>query len=101
LIAVSCVCVCDLEKQKVATTERRPVWFVYSGMGSQWAGMGRDLMRMERFRRSIQRCSEALKPVGYDLMKTLTEADEETFKTPLNSFVCMCAIQVSAGAVCG
>lgn len=33
----------------------RPLWFVYSGMGSQWATMGADLMRIPTFSAAIQK----------------------------------------------
>lgn len=32
-----------------------PVWFLYSGMGSQWPGMGVELMKIPRFAASIDR----------------------------------------------
>jgi len=38
--------------------EERPIWFVYAGMGSQWASMAKDLMQLEVFRNSIQHCAE-------------------------------------------
>lgn len=34
---------------------KHPLWFVYSGMGSQWAGMGTQLMRIPIFAAAIQR----------------------------------------------
>lgn len=34
---------------------KRPLWFVYSGMGSQWAGMGAQLMRIPIFAAAIER----------------------------------------------
>lgn len=34
---------------------RRPLWFVYSGMGSQWPGMGEQLMRIPIFAAAIER----------------------------------------------
>lgn len=34
---------------------KRPVWFVYSGMGSQWAGMASELMRVPIFAAAIQK----------------------------------------------
>lgn len=33
----------------------RPVWFVYSGMGSQWATMGAALMKIPIFAAAIQK----------------------------------------------
>lgn len=35
--------------------EPRPIWFVYSGMGSQWPGMGADLMKIPIFAQSVER----------------------------------------------
>lgn len=37
---------------------QRPLWFVYSGMGSQWAGMGIDLMCIPMFAAAIERYLE-------------------------------------------
>lgn len=34
---------------------RRPLWFVYSGMGSQWIGMGEQLMCIPIFAAAIER----------------------------------------------
>lgn len=35
--------------------EKPPLWFVFSGMGSQWPGMGADLMRIPTFAAAIER----------------------------------------------
>lgn len=34
---------------------KQPLWFVYSGMGSQWVGMGTQLMTIPVFAASIAR----------------------------------------------
>ncbi len=41
-----------------ADASRRPVVFVYSGMGSEWAGMGQELMRIHCFRDAMNECAE-------------------------------------------
>ena len=64
-------------------------------MGSQWASMAKDLMHLEVFRNSINRCADALRPEGVDLVKILTESDESTFDHILNSFVSIAAVQVA------
>lgn len=43
------------EKNDYYADIKRPVWFVYSGMGSQWATMGAELMRIPIFAASIER----------------------------------------------
>lgn len=44
-----------VEKCEYSDVARRPLWFVYSGMGSQWTGMGAKLMRIPAFAASIER----------------------------------------------
>lgn len=75
--------------------EKRPVWYIYSGMGSQWASMAKDLMQLDVFRNSIHRCAEALKPEGLDLIDILTKSDEARFDNILYSFVSIAAVQVA------
>ncbi|XP_031618486.1 fatty acid synthase-like [Contarinia nasturtii] len=74
---------------------RRPIWYIYSGIGSQWAGMANDLMHLEVFRNTINRCANALRPEGVDLVKILTESDESTFDNIVNTFVSITVIQVA------
>ncbi|GBP51796.1 Fatty acid synthase [Eumeta japonica] len=73
---------------------RRPVWFVYSGMGSQWAGMGAQLMRIPIFARAIEKCRRVLEPEGVDLIKILVEPDKAIYDNILNSFVGIAAVQI-------
>ncbi|EDX03567.1 GD23205 [Drosophila simulans] len=75
--------------------EERPIWFVYAGMGSQWASMAKDLMQLEVFRNSIQHCAEVLAQVDFDLIDVLTRSTERTFDNMLYSFVSVSAVQVA------
>lgn len=75
--------------------DKRPIWYVYSGMGSQWASMAKDLMQLEVFSNSINRCADALRPEGLDLIEILTKSTEQTFDNILNSFVSIAAVQVA------
>lgn len=63
-------------------------------MGSQWNGMGRELMQYEVFRDVVLKCSEALKPFGLSVYQMIMEGTEETYKDTLVSFVCIATIQV-------
>uniref|UniRef100_A0A1L8DZ80 Fatty acid synthase n=1 Tax=Nyssomyia neivai TaxID=330878 RepID=A0A1L8DZ80_9DIPT len=73
---------------------KRPVWFVYSGMGSQWAHMAKELMQIDIFSKSIHRCAEALRPEGIDLVDVVTKLDESRFDI-LYSFVSIATLQVA------
>ncbi|CAH0760904.1 unnamed protein product [Diatraea saccharalis] len=75
--------------------EPRPVWFVFSGMGSQWAGMARTLMHLPVFAQSIERSAATLRKQGVDLIHVLTEAPETTFEDVINSFVSITSVQVA------
>ncbi|KAG6462008.1 hypothetical protein O3G_MSEX013000 [Manduca sexta] len=76
-------------------SEPRPVWFVFSGMGSQWPGMARTLMRLPVFAASIRRSAAALKPHGIDLVHALTDAPDTAFDDVVTSFVSIAAVQVA------
>ncbi len=56
---------------------RRKVVFVFPGQGSQWFGMGRQLLEQEpAFREALERCDDAVqKHVGWSLLEELA-ADE-------------------------
>jgi len=81
--------------QKVtSSTERRPVWFIYSGMGTQWAGMGREMMRFGQFRRTIRKCSAVLEPFHVNLQELILNGSTEHFENTLNCFIVITSIQV-------
>lgn len=84
------------ETSQINASEKRPVWFVFSGMGSQWAGMGKALLCIEPFKRSLQRCADALKPEGVDLMDVILHSTAESFNENIvYCFISIAAIQVA------
>ncbi|XP_059765124.1 fatty acid synthase [Balaenoptera ricei] len=74
---------------------KRPLWFICSGMGAQWRGMGLSLMRLDSFRDSILRSDEAVKPLGLQVSDLLLSTDEATFDDTVQSFVSLTAIQIA------
>uniref|UniRef100_A0A4W2HXW4 Fatty acid synthase n=1 Tax=Bos indicus x Bos taurus TaxID=30522 RepID=A0A4W2HXW4_BOBOX len=74
---------------------KRPLWFICSGMGTQWRGMGLSLMRLSRFRDSILRSDEAVKPLGLQVSQLLLSTDEAIFDDMVISFVSLTAIQIA------
>lgn len=75
--------------------EKRPIWFIYSGMGSQWASMAKEMMAVGTFRQGIYKCANVLAGEGIDLIDILTKSDESKFDNILNSFVSIAAVQVA------
>ncbi len=73
-----------LDAQRVLTgmvgDKTRPVVFMFSGQGSQYVNMGRDLYQSEPlFREQVERCCEMLQPhLGLDLRTVLYPQDELT-----------------------
>ncbi|XP_008574493.1 PREDICTED: fatty acid synthase [Galeopterus variegatus] len=82
------------EVQQVTPSER-PLWFICSGMGTQWRGMGTSLMRLGNFRNSILRTDKALKPFGLQVSELLLSTDENTFDDIVHAFVSLTAIQIA------
>ncbi|KAF8774577.1 Fatty acid synthase like protein [Argiope bruennichi] len=76
---------------------KRQVWFIMTGMGCQWPGMGLELMKIDVFARSINKSAEILKPYGIDLFEIL-RPDRNYFHTDRKitaSFVAILSIQIA------
>ena len=78
--------------QKVSS-EKKPVWFVFSGMGSQWSGMGKKMMQIEVFRNSVLRSDAILKQHGVHLQDMILNG-EDLSEDVMKSFVGITSIQV-------
>lgn len=63
-------------------------------MGSQWTGMGRDLLALPTFKDSIEKSANTLSTLGLDLYAIFNSNDKTVFDNVLNSFVGIAAIQV-------
>lgn len=74
---------------------KRPIVFVFSGMGSQWVEMGTDLMNLPIFREGIEKCQVALQPHGLNVIDIITSKDPHTYDNILHSFVGIAAIQIA------
>ncbi|KAF7281302.1 hypothetical protein GWI33_004884 [Rhynchophorus ferrugineus] len=74
---------------------KRSVWFVYSGMGSQWNGMVSDLMEIPVFAAAINKCHDILLTKGVNLLEIISSSDKTVFDNILNSFVGIAAMQIA------
>lgn len=77
-----------------APFEKRPLWFVFTGMGCQWNGMARQMMQFDVFADSIRRSHELLVPFGIDLIDLIT-SDNANNQTMVSPFVSIAAVQVA------
>jgi fatty acid synthase len=73
---------------------KRPVWFVFTGMGSQWPGMGKSLLKLPIFATAIEKFHRVLEPHGVDLMNIITSDNPKTYFNFLNCFLGIAACQV-------
>ncbi|WAR04779.1 FAS-like protein [Mya arenaria] len=75
-------------------SKKKDVWLIFTGMGCQWSGMGKQLVGIDVVFESLKTSDEILKKEGFSLIETLT--DENTaIDTPTKSFVCILAIQIA------
>ncbi|KAJ8030667.1 Fatty acid synthase [Holothuria leucospilota] len=83
--------------EKVKFACNRPVWFIFTGMGSQWPGMGKDLMAIETFRKSIEKCHNILNVVNPDiqLLDLIMNGTKEQVNETIAAFVTTTSIQVA------
>uniref|UniRef100_A0A8R1DF59 Fatty acid synthase n=1 Tax=Caenorhabditis japonica TaxID=281687 RepID=A0A8R1DF59_CAEJA len=81
---------------KIPITEPRPIYFVYSGMGSQWPGMAMGLMQIPLFDESLRASSKTLDEYGLDVYGMLCNPDPEQYtKNTLNCMLAITAIQIA------
>ncbi|KJH41745.1 acyl transferase domain protein [Dictyocaulus viviparus] len=82
--------------QKVSITEPRPIYFIYSGMGSQWPGMGQKLMMIPIFDESLRASSKTLEEFGVDVYGMLCNSDPAQYQNnTLNCMLAITAIQIA------
>ena len=73
---------------------KRPIVWVYSGIGSQWCGMGVQLMNIPTFANSIENCHNILSLKGLNLKGIIMSTDITNYDNILHSYVGIVAIQI-------
>lgn len=73
---------------------KRPIAFLYSGVGSQWLGMGKDLMKIPIIADAVENCHKILVSKSLNLKEIITSIDLKTFTNTLHTFVGVAAIQI-------
>ncbi|CAG7822829.1 unnamed protein product [Allacma fusca] len=91
--------VVESEKQEIQVEQRdtnRSNWFIFTGLGSQWAGMSKDLVKYDVFRASVHRSAETLlKNTKFDILSLLECGDPTKFEDFKNSVVSITTIQIA------
>ncbi|XP_070388897.1 fatty acid synthase-like [Dermacentor albipictus] len=82
-----------LKVAEEAPTKKRPLWFVFTGMGCQWQSMAREMMDFDVFACSIKRSHQVLRQFGIDLIDLVTSQREEETMAAL--FASIVALQVA------
>ncbi|XP_071580834.1 fatty acid synthase-like [Temnothorax nylanderi] len=73
---------------------RRPICFIFSGLGSQWFGMSRALMKFPVFAKAIQKCGIVLRSYGISLTDILTSDNKNIFDNIFNFLLSVIGLQV-------
>lgn len=76
------------------TDIKRPICYVFSGLGSEWPGMGQALMRFTVFAKAIEKCDAVLKPRKLNIYDILSKKDNSIFDNVLHSSVGIAAVQI-------
>lgn len=79
----------------VRSGEKRPLWYVFSGMGSQWPAMAKGMMALPMFAESIRKSCEILKPFNIDLIELICGEDPKVLETTVAPFVAIAAVQIA------
>ncbi|XP_065214304.1 fatty acid synthase-like [Planococcus citri] len=84
-----------IRSKKFLQDGKRPLWFIFSGVGSQWLTMGVALMKIPLFAESIYKIHKTLESRGVNLSRILTSNDPQIMRNVLNSYVGIVAIQIA------
>ncbi|GAB1860823.1 Fatty acid synthase [Camponotus japonicus] len=73
---------------------KRPIWFIFSALGTQWPRMGQDLLKFHAFENAIKMCDTVLKSYDINIMNILTNKNGKAYESALHTFVGIVAIQI-------
>ncbi|PRD25157.1 UNVERIFIED_CONTAM: Fatty acid synthase [Trichonephila clavipes] len=82
---------------KTVLSAKRPVWFIMTGIGCQWPGMGLELMKINAFAESMHKSAVIMKTLGVDLFEILNEDGKNSagVRNITSTIIGICSIQVT------
>ena len=75
------------------------MWFIFSGMGSQWPGMLSNLIEISVFRERMEHLDSILKPFKINLIDALLDKSGQTLKSPKISLISIIAVEVQLNTI--
>ena len=70
------------------------MWFIFDGMGSQWSGIGKDLLQYTLFADTIKKCYDALPPDVNNLILNNQSEMAENSNLIIDEIAAVCAISI-------
>ncbi|EFN74070.1 Fatty acid synthase [Camponotus floridanus] len=74
--------------------KKKPICFVFSGIGTQWLGLGQALLRFPIFYKTVEKCDTILRTRGMCIINVLTNEHEAIVNNILNSLVGITVMQI-------
>ena len=73
---------------------RRPLWYIFPGLGGEWVSMAKALMPIKVFSDTIEECHQILLYFNIDLKNILLSDDKKSISTMNNKFCAKTALQI-------
>ncbi len=70
------------------------MWFIFDGMGSQWSGIGKDLLQYTLFADTIKKCYDALPPDVNNLILDNQSKMAENSNLIVDEIAAVCAVSI-------
>lgn len=74
--------------------DKRPIYFIFPGMGSQSLDLVKDLMKLDIFKAVVDKAHAVLVPHGYSVYDLFYKPNENTFNSIVNVTITIIIVQV-------
>ncbi|XP_026810325.1 fatty acid synthase-like [Rhopalosiphum maidis] len=74
--------------------DKRPIYFIFPGMGSQSLELVADLVKFKVFKQTVDNAHSILIPYNYSVYDLFYKSDESTFKSIINVTITIIIVQI-------